>query len=50
MREKLEENGMTIHEIDNTEAKEAVADFYEEYIGGDETKQMVFDMIQAVTK
>ena len=47
---ELEENGMTIHEIDNTEAKEAVADFYEEYIGGDETKQMVFDMIQAVTK
>ena len=47
---ELEENGMTIHEIDNTEAKEAVADFYEEYIGGDETKQQVFDMIQAVTE
>ena len=44
---QLEENNTTVHEIENTEAKEAVASFYEEYIGGDENKQAVFDMIQA---
>ena len=44
---QLEENNTTVHEVENTEAKEAVASFYEEYIGGDENKQAVFDMIQA---
>ena len=47
---ELEANNTTVHEIDNTDAKAAVASFYEEYIGGDENKQAVFDMIQAVTK
>ena len=47
---QLEDEGVTVHEIDNADAKEAVQSFYDEYIGGDENKQKVFDMIAAVTQ